>query len=135
MVLCCVFFFFKQKTAYEIYQCDWSSDVCSSDLYLIWVKNLLRGDLGYSFSYRAPVLRVIASRAKNTLILSFSAVIFTWLFVIPLGVLAAMHHNKFIDRTISLFSYVGISTPAFFLAILLLYFAYVTSALPLGGMH
>ena len=31
MVLC-VFFFFKQKTAYEIYQCDWSSDVCSSDL-------------------------------------------------------------------------------------------------------
>ena len=34
MVECvdCVFFFFKQKTAYEIYQCDWSSDVCSSDL-------------------------------------------------------------------------------------------------------
>ena len=32
---CCVlFFFFKQKTAYEIYQCDWSSDVCSSDLWL-----------------------------------------------------------------------------------------------------
>ena len=28
-----MFFFFKQKTAYEIYQCDWSSDVCSSDLY------------------------------------------------------------------------------------------------------
>ena len=31
--LCCFFFFFKQKTAYEIYQCDWSSDVCSSDLF------------------------------------------------------------------------------------------------------
>ena len=31
-LLCFVFFFFKQKTAYEIYQCDWSSDVCSSDL-------------------------------------------------------------------------------------------------------
>ena len=31
-VVCVVFFFFKQKTAYEIYQCDWSSDVCSSDL-------------------------------------------------------------------------------------------------------
>ena len=29
---CCYFFFFKQKRAYEIYQCDWSSDVCSSDL-------------------------------------------------------------------------------------------------------
>ena len=31
-LFCFVFFFFKQKTAYEIYQCDWSSDVCSSDL-------------------------------------------------------------------------------------------------------
>ena len=28
-------FFFKQKTAYEIYQCDWSSDVCSSDLFIL----------------------------------------------------------------------------------------------------
>ena len=34
MVVLCIFFFFKQKTAYEIYQCDWSSDVCSSDLYV-----------------------------------------------------------------------------------------------------
>ena len=32
MGIYCVFFFFKQKTAYEVYQCDWSSDVCSSDL-------------------------------------------------------------------------------------------------------
>ena len=32
VVFLCIFFFFKQKTAYEIYQCDWSSDVCSSDL-------------------------------------------------------------------------------------------------------
>ena len=35
------FFFFKQKTAYEIYQCDWSSDVCSSDLYLEWTPSRL----------------------------------------------------------------------------------------------
>ena len=33
-----VFFFFKQKTAYEVYQCDWSSDVCSSDLNAMWQK-------------------------------------------------------------------------------------------------
>jgi len=123
------------RRAIRLYEQEFHLDKPVLEQYLIWVKNLLRGDMGYSFSYRAPVLKVIASRAKNTLILSFSAVIFTWLFVIPLGVLAAMHRNKFIDRAISLFSYVGISTPAFFLAILLLYFAYVSSALPLGGMH
>ena len=36
MCVCFFFFFFKQKTAYEIYQCDWSSDVCSSDLTTIF---------------------------------------------------------------------------------------------------
>ena len=38
----CFFFFFKQKTAYEIYQCDWSSDVCSSDL--VWTRSQERGE-------------------------------------------------------------------------------------------
>ena len=38
----CFFFFFKQKTAYEIYQCDWSSDVCSSDLGVVLEVNLAR---------------------------------------------------------------------------------------------
>ena len=40
-----VFFFFKQKTAYEIYQCDWSSDVCSSDLDPTSEGVIGRGDL------------------------------------------------------------------------------------------
>ena len=39
------FFFFKQKTAYEIYQCDWSSDVCSSDLGLKQLETLIAGAL------------------------------------------------------------------------------------------
>ena len=38
----CFFFFFKQKTAYEIYQCDWSSDVCSSDLVLLQLLGVSR---------------------------------------------------------------------------------------------
>ena len=39
-----LFFFFKQKTAYEIYQCDWSSDVCSSDLVVLLFEALHLGD-------------------------------------------------------------------------------------------
>ena len=47
------FFFFKQKTAYEIYQCDWSSDVCSSDLFRILYKGkgLLPGQGSFTFRY------------------------------------------------------------------------------------
>ena len=37
VLFCCFVFFFKQKTAYEILTCDWSSDVCSSDLVITWL--------------------------------------------------------------------------------------------------
>ena len=55
-----VFFFFKQKTAYEIYQCDWSSDVCSSDLPLL-------GDLydRYSFSVLPRLGKLVARDADS----------------------------------------------------------------------
>ena len=49
-----IFFFFKQKTAYEIYQCDWSSDVCSSDLDLARI--YLRNHLGSDFRHVAKNL-------------------------------------------------------------------------------
>jgi len=103
--------------------------------YLTWFKNLVRGDLGYSFSYKAPVLKVISSRLLNTFILSLSSLILTWIFVIPLGVISALKKNKFTGRLISFFSYLGIATPSFFLAFLLLYLATFTQWLPLGGMR
>ncbi|MCK4810524.1 MAG: ABC transporter permease [Candidatus Omnitrophica bacterium] len=103
--------------------------------YSAWLKNLFQGDLGYSFSYQAPVKKLIASRAANTLLLSLSTIIVTWIFVIPLGVMAVLHRNRFVDRIISFFSYLGISIPSFFLAILILYLAYRTGVFPLGGMR
>lgn len=103
--------------------------------YLAWLKNILKGDLGYSFSYKTSVSRLIISRAGNTFILSLSSIIFTWLLVIPLGVIAVLNKGKFIDRLISFLSYLGISTPSFFLAFLLLYLATFSRWLPLGGMR
>ncbi|MBP7089076.1 MAG: ABC transporter permease [Candidatus Omnitrophica bacterium] len=103
--------------------------------YLVWLKNILHGDFGYSFSYKAPVLAVVSSRLFNTFILSLSSLIFTWLFVIPLGVVAALNKNKLIDRLLSFFSYLGISVPTFFLAFILLFLATFTGWIPLGGMR
>ncbi|UCG35727.1 MAG: ABC transporter permease [Candidatus Omnitrophota bacterium] len=103
--------------------------------YFMWLKNIFKGDFGYSFSYKVPVLRVIASRAFNTLILSIASLILTWICVIPLGVIAALKRNKFTDRVLSFFSYLGISSPTFFLAFLFLYLATFVGWLPLGGMR
>jgi len=100
-----------------------------------WLKNLFRLELGYSFYYNIPVVNVIKGRLLNTFILSLSSLIVTWGLAIPLGVWAALNRNRFIDRAIQILSYISLSTPSFFLAILLMYGASRTGWLPLGGMH
>jgi peptide/nickel transport system permease protein len=100
-----------------------------------WLKNLLRLDLGYSFALMSPVTDVIKRRLFNTFILSLSAMLFTWLIAIPLGIFCAVHRNTFFDRLFSALSFVGLSIPNFFFALLLLYLASLTWILPLGGMR
>lgn len=103
--------------------------------YFQWLKNLVKLDFGYSFYYNVPVTEVIGGRLLNTFILSLSSLIFTWLIAIPLGIWAAFHRNKFGDRLLAMLSFAGLSTPSFFLAILLLYAVSQWGILPLGGMH
>ncbi|MCM8765572.1 MAG: ABC transporter permease [Candidatus Omnitrophica bacterium] len=103
--------------------------------YLYWLKNLLKLDLGYSFTQKNPVSRVIKSRLFNTLLLSLSSLLFTWLIAIPLGIFCAVRQYRFWDKLFSGLSFIGLSTPSFFLAILLLFLASVTGVLPSGGMR
>jgi peptide/nickel transport system permease protein len=108
--------------------------------YGYWLGRLARLDLGYSFSREAPVTNVIAERLLNTFMLSFLAILFTWLVAIPLGIYAAVHQYSWGDRAMSFISYFGMSLPSFFLALLLMYIIYtcrdvpVIGALPIGGM-
>lgn len=103
--------------------------------YLHWVKNLCKLELGYSFHFNVPVTRVIAGRLFNTFLLSLSSFLLTWLCAIPLGIWAAVHRNKMIDRVIQFLSYVCLSMPSFILAMMLLFWASQSGLLPLGGMY
>ena len=103
--------------------------------YLQWVKNLFHLELGYSFYYNIPVTEVIKGRLWNTFVLSLSSLIFTWVLAIPLGIWAALNRNKWGDRLVQFLSYLALSTPTFFLAMLMLYAASQSGALPLGGMR
>ena len=64
-----VFFFFKQKTAYEIYQCDWSSDVCSSDLdveFIFFVlQPFIEAAFGTVFHDRIPFTHAVTTRSEE----------------------------------------------------------------------
>lgn len=103
--------------------------------YGYWLKNLLRLDLGYSFYYNCPVKNIIFSRLFNTFLLSVVSLFVTWLIAIPLGIFAALNRNRFIDRFFSILSFIGMSVPSFFFALVLLYAASYLKVLPLGGMR
>lgn len=103
--------------------------------YLIWLKNILHLDFGYSFAYRLPVFTLIKSRLYNTFILSLSAMIFTWVLSIPLGILSAVKQYSWLDKLISVFAFLGLAIPNFFFALLLLYMAMKSGWFPVGGMY
>lgn len=103
--------------------------------YMRWLGNVLQGDLGTSHNTVEPVSDLILSRLPNTLILTGVALIFSIAIAIPLGVISATRRNSIIDRLVAGFSFVGISVPVFWLAIMLIIlFAVRWNIFPAGGM-
>jgi peptide/nickel transport system permease protein len=103
--------------------------------YLLWLKNIfLKHDFGESFSRHQPVFQVLAPAAGNSLVLALAAALVTWLVALPLGILAAVKQNTWVDRAASLVAVLGISVPEVFLALLVLFMAARTGWFPLGGM-
>jgi peptide/nickel transport system permease protein len=102
--------------------------------YLRWLWNAVRLDFGYSFAYHVPVMWLIGSRVFNTLVLNVVALAVAWAIAIPLGIHAARRQYSWSDNALSFAAYVGISTPTFFSGLFLLYWAFKTGWLPIGGM-
>jgi len=103
--------------------------------YFIWLKNALRLDFGHSFSYRVPVFRLIGARLFNTFILSLSAMVFTWILSIPLGIISAIKQYSWVDKLLTFLAFLGLAIPNFFFALLLLFMAMRTGWFPVGGMY
>lgn len=103
--------------------------------YWYWVWPALQGDLGYSFTKSAPVSSLIGERVTNTLLLTGSALVFSWVFAIPLGMLAAVYRNRWVDKVIGFISFFGLSIPSIFFSLLLILFAAKTGLFPAGGIH
>jgi peptide/nickel transport system permease protein len=105
------------------------------DQYWHWLKNMFKGEFGFSFHYNVPVVKVLSGRLWNTFILSFVSMLLTWGVAIPLGIIAAIHRNKAIDKFLSMLSFVSLSVPSFLTAMLFLFVASMVGGIPLGGMH
>jgi peptide/nickel transport system permease protein len=95
---------------------------------------LLEGDLGWSFEHDMAVKDVVGDRLLLSFVLNFSVILFTWAVAFPIGVYAATHQYSWGDHGLTLFGYVGLATPNFLLALVLMYFANVQFGLSIGGM-
>ena len=102
--------------------------------YVKWLWNAFHLDFGYSFANQVPVFSLIKVRMLNTFILAFTAALFAWGLSIPLGIISAVRQNTWVDRTASFVSFLGLSIPQVFFALLMVLFAAKTGWFPVGGM-
>ncbi|QNT69537.1 ABC transporter permease [Defluviicoccus vanus] len=99
-----------------------------------WVFGLLHGDMGYSFEYNKPVRDVVGDRLLLTVILNFFTVLFVYVVSFPIGVLAATRQYSWTDYGLSFIGLIGLATPNFLLALILMYLANVTFGTSIGTL-
>jgi peptide/nickel transport system permease protein len=110
--------------------------------YLIWIgvwpgpngfDGILQGNFGYSFELDRPVSRIVTEAMAFTIGLNLAVVLFVYLTALPLGVLSAVRANTWVDYLAAFVGYVGLATPNFLLALVLMYYGNQAVGLPIGG--
>jgi peptide/nickel transport system permease protein len=87
-----------------------------------WLEGIfIRGDFGYSFNGGAPVGDLIMLYLPITLLITVPTFFFVWLLALPIGIYSATHQYKLSDHSLTLLSFIGLSVPVFFSALVILY--------------
>ncbi len=115
---------------------NWGLDKPVIVQYFYWLKNAARGDFGIAYLINRPVIEIIFERLPATLLLMISSMFLTLLIAIPLGVISAVKKNSWFDNAVTVFSFIGMSIPAFWLSLMLmLLFSVNLGWFPAVGMY
>lgn len=88
--------------------------------YFSWLKGVLTGDMGMSYSMKVPVVQKLAASFWPTLEMSLLALLIMIIISVPLGIIAAVYQNKWPDYVVRALTFLGVSIPSFWLALILL---------------
>lgn len=102
--------------------------------YLRWAGNFLTGNLGYSIRYQQPVARLIWERVFLTVVIAIASILFTWVIAIPAGILSAVRQYSIGDYAMTVFALLGMATPNFMLALVMMYLGYEWFGISVGGL-
>lgn len=102
--------------------------------YWLWASHFVRGDFGESFDYNRPVADLIGESLALTLVISIATLVFSWLIAIPIGVYSATHQYSPLDQVFTFISFIGLATPGFLLALILMVVAVYVFGGSVGGL-
>ncbi|MGF1552662.1 MAG: ABC transporter permease [Paracoccaceae bacterium] len=111
--------------------------------YLIWIGvwpgpdgyyGLVQGNLGWSFELDRPVAEVVGELAWLTVLVNLAALLFVYFVALPLGTIAAVRANTAVDYVASFLGYIGLATPNFLLALIMLFYGARYFDIPVGGL-
>ncbi|MEE8270921.1 MAG: ABC transporter permease [Alphaproteobacteria bacterium] len=102
--------------------------------YFSWLFGILQGDFGYSFEHELPVSDIVGDRVFLTIVLTAATTIFIWIVAFPIGIYSATHQYSWGDYGLTFLGFIGLATPNFLLALVLLYFANVQFGISIGGL-
>lgn len=102
--------------------------------YLRWMESLAQGDLGLSLEYQRPNVDLIGERLWLTIALALFAFFITWIVAIPAGIYSATHQNSWLDYSLTVLNYIGVATPNFLLALILMWVAYAQFNVSITGL-
>jgi len=102
--------------------------------YLKWAGGLAQGNLGYSFEHSLPVNEVVGDRLWLTVVVSMASILFVWVVSFPIAVYSAVKQYSIGDYTFTFLGYIGLATPSFLFALILLYLANRYFNLSIGGL-
>ena len=107
-----------------------------TERYIEWLKEAVKGNWGYSLSYKLPVADMLVKRLPSTLLLMGTSLIVSLAMSIPLGLIAGYKKNTWVDNAISGFAYFGMSIPSFYFGkLMIILFTAILHWLPSSGMH
>jgi peptide/nickel transport system permease protein len=102
--------------------------------YVKWMTNFVQGDMGYSFEWNRPVNELIWDRLGYTVLVTFAAMLFTWAVAFPIGIYSALRQYSVGDYVFTTLGFLGLSTPSFLLAMVLMYLGYSWFGVSVGGL-
>ena len=102
--------------------------------YVSWIGGFMIGDMGYSYLFSRPVNELVWERLGYTLLITVSALVFTWAVAVPAGIYSAVRQYSIGDYVITTVMLVGLATPSFLLALVVMYAGYEWFGISIGGL-